>query len=41
MTAEGQRIGREVGKELFGALTADERKQLNSLLRKIAGLDEA
>ena len=39
-TAEGQRIGQEVGRELFGALSAGERKQLNFLLRKIAGLDE-
>ena len=38
-TEQGQRIGKEVGKEILGALTSDERKQLNALLRKIAGLD--
>ena len=38
---KGQRIGKEVGKETLGALTPDERKQLNTLLRKIAGLDAA
>ncbi len=37
---QGQRIGREVGKEVFGALSADERKQLNALLRKVAGMEE-
>ena len=40
-TEQGQRIGKEVGKETLAALTADERKQLNTLLRKIAGLDTA
>ena len=39
-TAVGQRIGKEVGKEFLAALTPDERKQLNALLRKVAGLDE-
>jgi DNA-binding MarR family transcriptional regulator len=40
-TRQGQRIGKEVGKELLAALTPGERKQLNALLRKMAGLDEA
>jgi MarR family transcriptional regulator, lower aerobic nicotinate degradation pathway regulator len=40
-TRQGQRIGKEVGKELLAALSPDERKQLNALLRKMAGLDEA
>ena len=38
--ARARRIGTDVGKEVFGALNADERKQLNALLRKVAGLDE-
>jgi MarR family transcriptional regulator, lower aerobic nicotinate degradation pathway regulator len=38
---QAQRIGKEVGNETFGPLSADERKQLNALLRKIAGLEEA
>ncbi len=37
-TRQGQRIGKEVGRELLGKLSAEERKQLNSLLRKVAGL---
>ena len=37
-TRQGQRIGKEVGSELLGMLSAEERKQLNSLLRKVAGL---
>ena len=41
ITRQGQRIGKEVGKETLAALSPDERKQLNTLLRKIAGLDEA
>jgi DNA-binding MarR family transcriptional regulator len=41
VTRQGQRIGKEVGKETLAALSPDERKQLNALLRKIAGLDEA
>jgi MarR family transcriptional regulator for hemolysin len=35
---EARRLGEEVGREVFGALTATERKQLNALLRKLAGL---
>lgn len=38
-TEQGQRIGSEVGREVFAPLTAKERKQLNALLRKVAGLD--
>lgn len=38
-TRQGQRIGRKVAGELLGRLSADERKQLHSLLRKVAGLD--
>ena len=48
LTAEGeqatrraQAIGERVGREAFGALTAAERRQLNALLRKLAGLDPA
>jgi DNA-binding MarR family transcriptional regulator len=36
---QGQRIGRRVAGELLGKLSADERKQLDALLRKVAGLD--
>ena len=36
-TRQGQRIGKEVGRELLGKLSAEERKQLHSLLRKFAG----
>ena len=36
-----QRIGKQVGKETLGALSKDERRQLNALLRKLAGLDPA
>jgi MarR family transcriptional regulator, lower aerobic nicotinate degradation pathway regulator len=46
LTAEGEAatgraklIGEQVGKETLGALTKDERDQLNGLLRKLAGLD--
>jgi DNA-binding MarR family transcriptional regulator len=38
---EARRLGVEVGREVFGALSADERKQLNMLLRKLAGLAES
>ncbi|MBN1530519.1 MAG: winged helix-turn-helix transcriptional regulator [Thermoleophilaceae bacterium] len=48
LTAEGedatrraQRIGKRVGEQAFGVLTADERRRLNDLLRKLAGLDPA
>jgi DNA-binding MarR family transcriptional regulator len=37
-TEQGQRIGKEVGREVLAALSAKERKQLNALLRKVAGL---
>lgn len=36
---EGRKIGQAVGKEVFSPLTAEERKQLHGLLRKLAGLD--
>ena len=36
-----QRIGKQVGKETLGALSKDERRQLNALLRKLAGLEPA
>jgi DNA-binding MarR family transcriptional regulator len=38
VTRRAQRIGKEVGQELLGPLSADERRQLNALLRKVAGL---
>ena len=38
-TRQGQRVGRKVAGELLGKLSAAERKQLHSLLRKVAGLD--
>jgi DNA-binding MarR family transcriptional regulator len=48
LTAEGERIlvearqlAAETGDELLGSLTADERAELNRLLRKLAGMDEA
>jgi DNA-binding MarR family transcriptional regulator len=40
-TARAKRIGQQVGKETLGALSKDERDQLNALLRKLAGLDPA
>jgi DNA-binding MarR family transcriptional regulator len=40
-THRAQRVGRQVGKETLGALTDDERGQLNGLLRKLAGLEPA
>ncbi|HEY7630361.1 MAG TPA: MarR family winged helix-turn-helix transcriptional regulator [Thermoleophilaceae bacterium] len=36
---EGRKLAAQVGKEVFAPLTADERKQLHSLLRKLSGLD--
>jgi MarR family transcriptional regulator, lower aerobic nicotinate degradation pathway regulator len=36
---EGRKVGQAVGREVFSALTADERKQLHALLRKVSGLD--
>jgi DNA-binding MarR family transcriptional regulator len=48
LTAEGERVlvearrmAAETGDELLGALTADERAELNRLLRKLSGVDEA
>jgi DNA-binding MarR family transcriptional regulator len=38
---KARRLGMEVGREVFGALTADERKQLNTLLRKLAGIGQS
>ena len=40
-TRRAQRIGKQVGKETLGALSKDERRQLNALLRKLAGLEPA
>jgi MarR family transcriptional regulator, lower aerobic nicotinate degradation pathway regulator len=37
--ARAKRIGKQVGTETLGALSSDERDQLNRLLRKLAGLD--
>ena len=46
LTAEGERLvgearvlAREVGGEVFARLTAEERKELNRLLRKLSGVD--
>src|SRR5437764_124220 len=36
---EGRKIGQAVGREVFAPLSADERKQLHALLRKLSGLD--
>lgn len=36
---EGRKVGNVVGREVFAPLTADERKQLHALLRKLSGLD--
>jgi DNA-binding MarR family transcriptional regulator len=36
---EGRKVGQAVGREVFSALTAEERKQLHTLLRKLSGLD--
>jgi DNA-binding MarR family transcriptional regulator len=38
---EGRKVAAAMGRETFGALTADERKQLHALLRKLSGLDPA
>lgn len=35
----GRKVGTVVGREVFAPLSADERKQLHSLLRKLSGLD--
>lgn len=39
MLREGRKLAAAIGKEVFAPLTADERKQLHSLLRKLSGLD--
>jgi DNA-binding MarR family transcriptional regulator len=36
--ARGRALAREVGDELFGALTAEERRRFELLLRKLAGV---
>ncbi|HEX4806808.1 MAG TPA: MarR family transcriptional regulator [Conexibacter sp.] len=36
--ARGRALAGQVGDELFGRLTANERRQLETLLRKLAGL---
>jgi DNA-binding MarR family transcriptional regulator len=36
---EGLKVGQAVGREVFAPLTAEERKQLHSLLRKLSGLE--
>jgi DNA-binding MarR family transcriptional regulator len=36
---EGRKVGTAVGREVFAALTPEERKQLHALLRKVSGLD--
>jgi DNA-binding MarR family transcriptional regulator len=38
---EGRKVGQAVGRQVFAALSADERKQLHSLLRKLSGLDQS
>ncbi|HEY2603042.1 MAG TPA: MarR family winged helix-turn-helix transcriptional regulator [Thermoleophilaceae bacterium] len=37
--AEGRKLATAIGKEVFAPLSADERKLLHSLLRKLSGLD--
>jgi len=36
---EGRKVGTAVGREVFAALTPEERKLLHGLLRKLSGLD--
>ncbi len=36
---EGRKVATVVGREAFARLSADERKQLHALLRKLSGLD--
>jgi DNA-binding MarR family transcriptional regulator len=47
LTQEGERVlasarevAERVGEQAFRRLSADERRQLHALLRKLAGLDE-
>ena len=40
-TRRAQQIGKRVGDDTFAALSATERRELNGLLRKLAGLDPA
>ena len=35
---EGQKVARAVGKEVFGSLTEEEHRQLQTILRKLSGL---
>jgi MarR family transcriptional regulator, lower aerobic nicotinate degradation pathway regulator len=37
---DGRKVAASVGREAFARLSADERKQLHALLRKLSGLDE-
>jgi DNA-binding MarR family transcriptional regulator len=39
LLARGREIAGQVGEETFGRLSASERRQLNALLRKTAGID--
>jgi DNA-binding MarR family transcriptional regulator len=36
---EGRKVAAVVGRQTFAALSADERKQLHALLRKLSGFD--
>jgi DNA-binding MarR family transcriptional regulator len=36
---DGRKVASKTAREVFGALSADERKQLHALLRKLSGLD--
>lgn len=38
---EGRKVGQAVARQVFGALSTEERKQLHSLLRKVSGLDQS
>lgn len=41
VAAEARQLAAEAGEELFGALSPDERAELNRLMRKLTGLDDA